>query len=132
MTTLQAISQLAGQIEHVYESVADFEVSHLETELVINDDWYSLNIYYRDSGEGEIRDLRYSYWKKYLHDWRKIHGMSLNFQLIESMLKTLLKEHYSEKLVAYKEEHAADLAEIEAGYYEDMYYDQRMCLALGK
>lgn len=122
MTTLQAISQLAVQIEHVYESVADFEASHLETELVINDNRHLLSIYYRDSGEGEIMDLR----------WRKIYGMSLNFQLIESMLKTLLKEHYSEKLVAYKEEHAADLAEIEAGYYEDMYYDQRMCLALGR
>ena len=132
MTTLQAISQLAGQIEHVYESVADFEVSHLETELEINDGRYSLNIYYRDSGEGEIRDLRYSYWKRYFHDWRKIHGMSLNFQLIESMLKTLLKEHYSEKLVAYKEEHAAELAESEAEYYEEMYYDNKMCLALGK
>lgn len=132
MTTLQAISQLAGQIEHVYESVIDFEASHLETELEVKDDRYSLIILYKNSGEGEIRDLRYSYWKKYLHEWRKIHGMSMNFELIESTLRTLLKEHYSEKMIEYREEHATELAESEAEYYEEMYHDNKMCLALGK
>ncbi|KAF5046577.1 hypothetical protein DSECCO2_469420 [anaerobic digester metagenome] len=135
MTTLQAIRLLAEQIENVYETVSEFMPSNYESEMELRNGNEALYLYYKDCGNGELSDLRIECWGKliYVDKWRKIGGfMGVNEELLATTFRSMMKDHYALKIREYNEKHAAEIAEQESEYYKEMYYDNKMCLAMGK
>lgn len=134
MTTLQAIKLLAEQIEYVYETLYEFQPSNLDAELELETDRHCIYIIYKNIGEGEVGDIRLTFLKKYISGkWVKIGGvLGINEILLIDTFKNMIKEHYALKLSEYNEKYAAEIAEKESEYYREMYYNNKMCLSLGK
>ncbi len=133
MTTLEALILLSSQIISVYESLDEFIPANADSELELNNGKYCIYLSYKDTGEGEISNLRIEFYGKLWHNWRKIGGIiNVDEGLISNVFRSMLKEHYKVKLHEYNETNAAEIAEAEREYYEEMYYDNKMCLALGK
>lgn len=133
MKTLQAISILANEIEQSYASIGDFSPSDIRSKIELLDGNHTAFIVFKDCGEGEISDIEFWYLKqKSTSRWTRGGKIGFDEEIIAQVLSDLMKLQYSILLAEYNEEHAEELAESESEYYADMYYDNKMCLALGK
>lgn len=113
MTTLDTIPLLSAQITEVYETMSKFLPSNIDSEIEVCDGKHCIDISYLDLGEGEIADLEFTFFKKYISGkWIRIGGiMDVNEKRLEVAFKAMMKAHYEVKLREYNEEHAAEIAE---------------------
>ncbi len=119
MTTLQAIRLLAEQIEYVYETLSEFLPSNYDSELELAADRHCIYLTYKDMGEGEVSDIRFTFLKKYFNGkWVNIGGiLGTNDELIADIFKKMMKEHYTVLMRAKADEDRNDEDKYEAVNY---------------